>query len=45
MLRHSGEYISHLIKKKVVRPLYDRHVQDAPCLCQYVEHRVYKMIV
>ncbi|KAI0228770.1 hypothetical protein LSAT2_020766 [Lamellibrachia satsuma] len=45
MLRHSGEYISHLIKKKVVRPLYDRHVQDAPCLCQFVEHRVYKMIV
>ncbi|ELU15394.1 hypothetical protein CAPTEDRAFT_224550 [Capitella teleta] len=45
LLENSGEYISSLITKKLERPRKQRHVRDAPCLCQYVEHRVYKMIV
>ena len=45
LLENSGEYISCLVTKKLDRPRKQRHVRDAPCLCQYVEQRVYKMIV
>ncbi len=45
LLDHSGEYIYRLITKKLDRPRKQRHVKGAYCLCQYVEHRVYKIIV
>lgn len=45
MLSLSGEYINLLITKKLELPHRPRHVKNAPCLCQFVEQRIYKRIV
>ena len=36
ILEHSGEYIAHLITKKLTRPRRHRHVRNALCLCQFI---------
>ena len=45
LLKHSGEYITKLITKKLDRPRKQRHVKGSFCLCQFVENKVYKVIV
>jgi len=44
VLTHSGQYVSLLVGKKLERPRRSRHVIDRPCLCQYIEQRVFKVI-
>ena len=45
LLNHSGEYINELITKRLAVPLRYRHVTSAMCLCQYVQHKVYRISV
>jgi len=44
LLAHSGQYVNLLIGKKLERPRHSRHVTDRPCLCQYIQQRVFKVI-
>jgi len=45
VLTHSGQYVSLLISNKLERPRRSRHVVDRTCLCQYIEQRVFKLII
>ena len=45
LLQHSGEYIYKLITKKLDMPQRQRHITKSMCLCQYVEQKVYNLVV
>ncbi|ELU08653.1 hypothetical protein CAPTEDRAFT_228275 [Capitella teleta] len=44
LLQHSGEYISLMITKKLQTPAKMRHLENGPCLCQHLEHKLYHML-
>ena len=45
LMNYSGEYINQLITKGLAIPLRYRHVSSDMCLCQYVQHKVYRISV
>ena len=45
LMNNSGEYINELITNGLAVPLRYRHVSSAMCLCQYVQHKVYRISV
>ncbi|CAD5111528.1 DgyrCDS831 [Dimorphilus gyrociliatus] len=42
ILNHSAEYLNMLITRKLEKVTLERHIKSFPCLCQYIEIKVFK---
>lgn len=42
ILNHSAEYLNMLITRKLEKVTLERHIKYFPCLCQYIEMKVFK---
>ena len=41
MAHYSHRYVTSLVSGNARKPLYERHVSDKMCLCQYIEREFF----